>query len=65
MSGWIAIPKKTDRIVLPSFDTLFCQGKDTSEIAAIHGVTEDVVLRKLSILRSKRLGLPSPYEAKA
>ncbi len=65
MSGWIDIPKKTDRIVLPSFDTLFRQGMDTAEIAAIHGVTEDVVLRRLSVQRSKRLCLPIPYGVKA
>lgn len=68
MSAYV---RKTDRMhgrvgpMLPSADTLFLQGKDTAEIAAIHGVTEDVVLRRLSIQRSKRLCLPSPYGAKA
>lgn len=43
---------------------LFAKGHDTHEIARMLGITEAEALKRVTIARSKRLGMPSPYEAK-
>lgn len=50
----------------PSAHTLFRQGKDTAEIAAIRGEPEHIVLRALTAQRARARGfpvesVPSPY----
>lgn len=50
---------------LPSCDTMFFNGRNTAEIASVHEITEAQALKRISLERSKRLGLPSPYEPRA
>ena len=42
----------------------FLLGRDTASIAEMMGALESTVLRWISVERSKRRGLPSPYECK-
>lgn len=49
----------------PSVDSLFRLGLDTAEIAERLDISEAAVLRKLNVLRSKRLGRPSPYQSRS
>lgn len=44
--------------------TLFRQGMDTREIAIAKDMTEQAVLKRVTLERCRRLGLPNPYEAK-
>jgi transposase len=55
---------KGDRAPSPTADTLFRQGRTTLEIAQHFGLSEAIILRRVNIMRSKRLGLPSPYSSK-
>lgn len=43
--------------------TLFRQGKDTHEIAIRKDEHEHIVLKRVTLERCRRLGLPNPYEA--
>jgi hypothetical protein len=42
----------------------FLLGRDTAAIAEMMGALEATVLRWISVERSKRRGLPNPYERK-
>lgn len=46
----------------PSADTLFRLGHSTMQIAEILGCSEPEAEKRLSVERSKRLGLDRPYE---
>jgi transposase len=40
----------------------FLLGRDTAAIAEMMGVSESIVLRWITVERSKRRGLPNPFE---
>jgi transposase len=42
----------------------FQRGMDTAKLAEIYGAKEQTVLKWISNERSKRLGLPTPYQGK-
>jgi DNA-binding transcriptional regulator LsrR (DeoR family) len=52
---------KGDRAPSMTADTMFRQGRTTLEIAQHFGLSEAKILRRVNVMRSRRLSLPSPY----
>lgn len=49
------------RVYRQDASTMFRLGADTASIANLHGISEARVLKRVTLERCKRLGLPSPY----